>query len=119
MEVFMENNTKKQLKEQYKNREVIGGVYGVKCEGNGRMWIKSTKNMTGQKNRLAFSIAANSCPEPGMLAEWNQYGAKSFSFVILEQIKKKEVQTEREFSNDIELLLEMWMEKQAGTNDSV
>lgn len=110
--VVLKNISKKELKEQYKNRAVMGGIYCIKCNGNSRMWIKSTKNMTGQKNRLEFSISTNSCPEPDMLAEWNQYGAKSFSFVVLEEMKKGETQTEREFSNDIDLLLEMWIEKQ-------
>lgn len=110
--LYTEKFSKKVLKEQYKNREVIGGVYGIKCNGNGRMWIKSTKDMAGQKNKLAFSISVNSCPEPGMLAEWDQYGSKSFSFIILEEMKKKDTQTDREFTNDIHLLLEMWIEKQ-------
>lgn len=108
----MEKLIKKKLKEQYKNRTVTGGVFCIKCNGNGRMWIKFTKDMEGQKNRLAFSISTNSCPEPSMLDEWNLYGARSFSFVVLEDMKKGEMQTEGEFTNDIELLLEMWIEKQ-------
>ncbi len=108
----MEKLSKKELKEQYKNRTVTGGVYCIKCDDNGHMWMKSTKDLEGQKNRLAFSISTNSCPEPDMLTEWNQYGANSFSFVVLEDMKKGETQTEREFTNDIELLLEMWIEKQ-------
>lgn len=108
----MEKFSKRELKEQYKNRAVIGGVYCIKCNGNGRTWIKSTKNMTGQKNRIEFSISANSCPEPDMFREWEQYGAESFSFIILEEIKKGETQTEREFTNDINLLYDMWIEKQ-------
>jgi hypothetical protein len=109
---FVEKFSKKELKEQYKNREIIGGVYRIKCNGNGRTWIKSTKNMAGQKNRIEFSISTNSCPEPDMSVEWEQYGAKAFSFVILEEIKRGETQTEHEFTNDINLLCDIWIEKQ-------
>jgi len=108
----LEKLSKKELKEQYKNRIVIGGVYSITCNGNGRMWIKSTKNLEGQKNRFDFSISINFCPDASMYAEWNQYGAKSFSFTILEEIKKGETQTEQEFSDDIDVLYEMWFEKQ-------
>jgi hypothetical protein len=108
----MEKHTKKELKEQYKNRSVIGGVYCIRCNGNGRMWIKSAKNLYGQKNRFEFSVMINSCPEADMYSEWSQYGAKTFSFDVLEEIEKQETQTDREFIEDIGILLEMWIEKQ-------
>ncbi|WP_026393699.1 GIY-YIG nuclease family protein [Acetobacterium malicum] len=108
----METRSKKALKENYKNRTVVGGIFGIKCHGNDRIWIKSTKDMTGQKNRFGFAVATNSCPEPGMLGAWKQYGAKSFSFVVLEEIEKGETQTEGEFSDDVATLLEIWIDKQ-------
>lgn len=107
----MENTDKRELKNYYKNKEKIGGIYCIQCGENGRMWVKSTRDMVGQKNKFEFSISINSCPEPGMLAEWNKYGAKSFHFAILEEIVKKEMQTEREFKEDIDVLLELWLEK--------
>ena len=108
----MEKLSKKELKENYKNRTVIGGVYCIKCNGNGYMWIKSTTDMAGQKNKFEFSISTHSCLEPRMYKEWEQYGAEAFSFVILEEIKKGEIQTEQEFADDVDTLLEMWMEKE-------
>ena len=108
----MEKNSKKELREQYKSRTVTGGVYCITCEGNGHKWIKSTKDIDGQKNKFEFFTSTNSCPEPSMRAEWDQYGANSFSLTVLEEITKGETQTEREFSDDIALLLEMWNEKQ-------
>ncbi|TYC83614.1 GIY-YIG nuclease family protein [Acetobacterium wieringae] len=108
----METRSKKELKENYKNRRVVGGIYGIKCSGNDRIWIKSTPNMVGQQNRFGFAVATNSCPEPAMLEDWKAYGAKSFSFVVLEEIKKGETQSEAEFSDDIAILLEIWIDKQ-------
>ncbi|WP_303870987.1 GIY-YIG nuclease family protein [Acetobacterium wieringae] len=108
----METQSKKELKESYKNRAVIGGIYGIKCSGNDRIWIKSTKNMAGQQNRFGFAVATNSCPEPAMLDDWKAFGAKSFSFVVLEEIEKSEAQSEREFSDDVAILLEIWIDKQ-------
>lgn len=108
----METRSKKELKENYKNRTVVGGIFGIKCHGNDRIWIKSTKDMTGQKNRFGFAVATNSCPEPAMLDDWKAYGAKSFSFDVLEEIKKGEMQSEGEFSDDVATLLEIWIDKQ-------
>lgn len=106
----MEKLSKKELKEQYKNRVVSGGIYCIKCNANGRMWIKSTKDMQSAKKRFEFFIETNMCPEMCMFTEWNQYGSNTFSFVVLEELKKGETQTEREFSDDIDALLQMWIE---------
>ena len=103
--------SKKDLKEQYKNRVIIGGVYCVKCSDTDNRWTRATTDMQGSKNRFAFSVSTNSCPETCMIEAWKQFGATAFSFEILEEIKKKETQTAREFSDDVNTLLELWTEK--------
>lgn len=108
----MEKLTKKDLKEQYKNRKITGGIFCIKCHGNNRMWIRAAKELEGQKNRYNFFISTDTCPEPAMQTEWKVFGANSFSFDILEEIERKETQSEREFADDIGLLLEIWNEKQ-------
>jgi hypothetical protein len=100
--------TNKELKDQYKYRPVVGGVYCIRCNGNDRTWLKSTKDLAGQKNKFEFFVSTKFCPEPGMRAEWNQYGAEAFSFQVLEEITKKETQTDQEFTEDIRILYEIW-----------
>jgi hypothetical protein len=104
--------TKKELKNRYKNRVVIGGIYCITCKGNGRTWIKTTRDMRSQLSQFQFAMSTNSCPQPGMYEEWSKYGAEAFSFTVLEEIQKGEKQTDSEFLEDIHTLLEMWHEKQ-------
>jgi len=102
---------KKSLKDAYKEKQMVGGVYRIQCSGNQRAWIKATKNLAGQQNKYGFAIATGTAPEPGMRNEWLQYGVDSFSFTVLETLTKKKDQTEEEFGEDIDTLLEMWTEK--------
>ena len=107
----MDTNSRKALKDAYKEKPLIGGIYCIRCSGNDRMWLKSTNNLAGQQNKFKFAISVNASPEPSMNAEWAQYGAQSFSFAILEQLQKKETQTESEYAEDIGVLLALWTEK--------
>lgn len=110
----MEKLSKKVLKERYKNRVMIGGIYCIKCSINNDIWLRATTDMQGSKNRFTFSVMINSCPETCMIETWKMHGASTFCFEILEQIQKKETQTEHEFAEDIDFLLEMWTEKLKG-----
>lgn len=108
----MEKLSKKALKEQYKNRAIIGGIYCIKCSGNNAIWLRKTTDMKGAENRFGFSVSINSYPEACMREAWKMYGAAAFSFEILEEIQKEDSQTQPEFLEDINILLALWTEKQ-------
>ncbi|MEX1308621.1 MAG: GIY-YIG nuclease family protein [Eubacteriales bacterium] len=107
----MDKQSRKSLSKQYKDREVIGGVYRVVCRPTGQFWLKKTTDMQGSKNRHDFSIITNHCPEPSMQACWKQYGAKNLVFEEMELLTKKEAQSFESFSEDVGVLLEFWEEK--------
>ncbi|MDK2809277.1 MAG: hypothetical protein PWP24_2015 [Clostridiales bacterium] len=107
----MNEFSKKALKEQYKNRICVGGIYCIKCTESTKKWIRSAINLSGAKNRFDFSVSTNSCPEICMREDWNRYGASSFVFEIMEEITKKETQSDREFTEDVSILFEMWKER--------
>jgi hypothetical protein len=111
----MERLSKKEIKEQYKNRTLTGGIYCIKCSGNGRAWIKATNDIEGQRNKFHFFVSTDSCPEPTMRPDWLQYGAEAFSFSVLEKLEKGETQTDKEFADDIQALYEMWLENYMGS----
>jgi len=48
-----------------------------------------------------------------MIKEWKQFDPSAFSFEILEKIKMEETQTETEteFIEDTNILLEIWKDK--------
>lgn len=92
-------DSRKALKEQYKNRKVVGGVYRIKCSEINGGWLRSTTDMKGAENRYRFLLSTGTCPEPSMAKAWDQFGPSSFSFEVVEELEKKETQTDREFIN--------------------
>lgn len=114
----METAKRNELKKAYRGRTPVGGIYCIRCQGNQRQWIKSTKDLASQQNKFAFALSIQSCPEPCMRAEWAQYGGQTFTFTVLDPLSRKEDQTEQEFGEDIALLLALWTEKLGQTAES-
>lgn len=110
-EIKMDKSSRKALKEQYQNRKIVGGVYCIKCMDRDEVWFRATEDIQGAKNRFQFFVSTDSCPEPCMKEAWKDSGASGFSFEIIEEIERKETQTDREFSDDVNTLLELWLEK--------
>lgn len=108
----MDAEKRKQLRNEYKSSLATGGIYALECSGNHHRCIKSTVNLAGIRNRYQFSIATKGCPDPAFRDEWTRYGIESFSFTVLEELKQKEDKTNREFADEIRLLLELWTEKE-------
>lgn len=102
---------RKEIIRRYKEQKPTGGVYGIKCEANGKIWLKGDTNLPGAENRFKFSSATNSCVIPKLAGDWKKYGAKAFSFIILETVEMGENQSPQEFAEDIAALEQLCREK--------
>jgi hypothetical protein len=107
----MDKSSRKALKEKYQNRKIVGGVYCIKCKDRDEVWFRATEDMQGAKNRFHFFVSTDSCPEPSMMDAWKETGAAGFSFEVMEELERNETQSDREFSDDVNTLLELWLEK--------
>ena len=107
----MDADKRKQLISDYKRKLNVGAVYALECSGNNRRWIKSTTDIQGIKNRFQFSMSMKGCPDPATRAECEKYGYDSVSLVVLEELKMKEDQTDKEFADEIKVLKELWVDK--------
>lgn len=107
----MNADRKKELRNAYKSKPVVGGVCCIRCSDSGHMWLQATKDTESLRNRFNFAVSTKSSPDPTVRAEWEKYGPEAFSFEVLEELKKDEDQTDKEFSDDIDALYELWLEK--------
>jgi len=107
----MEKLNKKERLARYKERKVTGGIYSIKNTADGNLLLLSTCDLQGSRNRFLFSQKTGSCINIKLQNDYDQYGSDVFVFEVLEELEKKESQTDKEFDNDIKTLLELWMEK--------
>lgn len=107
----MDSARRKALRDAYKAKPAVGGVCCIRCAGNQWVCIQATRDIEGLKNRFAFAMATGTAPDPTLRGEWEKYGAESFSFTVLDELKMGEDQTPEAFKEDIDALYEIWLEK--------
>jgi len=108
------NNRKKELLSQYKEREIVGGVYIIRNTLKNKVLLDAAIDLQGSKNRFEFSRKTGSCVYMKLQNDWAEQEKDQFAFEVLEELKKGETQTDKEFENDIGVLKEMWREKLSG-----
>ena len=106
-----DNKTKKELLAQYKEREAIGGVYIIRNTRNNKLLLDASADIKIVRNRFEFARQTGSCVNMKLQKDWAEHGSASFALEVLEELRKGETQTDKEFKADIELLKEIWSEK--------
>ncbi|MDD3927773.1 MAG: GIY-YIG nuclease family protein [bacterium] len=102
---------RKELKDQYKQRVIRGGVYRIVNTVNGKYILGHAVDLKAALNRFDFAVANNSCIHYDLQEDWKEFGARAFAFEVLEEIDKKQDQSQKEFKEDLETLEELWREK--------
>lgn len=98
---------KRKLRDEYKSKASVGGVYRITCNENGMTWTRGTVDLRGANNRFEFAYKTNLSPEMALNEAWKTYGSKAFSWDVLEEIEQGETQSQKEFSEDVAALLAM------------
>jgi len=106
-----DNKSKKELQAQYKEREIIGGICAIKNTLNNKILLEATTDLQASKNRFEFSQKTGSCVHMKLQSDWSKQGGGQFVFEIIEELKKGDAQTAKEFKADIDILMEIWLEK--------
>ena len=107
----MKPQNKKDLIAAYKQRPQIGGIYAVTNKETGKSLVLASADIGGIRSRYEFSAMMGGCFHPKLQQDVNQFGSGVFSFAVLEEMEKKATQTDREFADDLEVLLSLWLEK--------
>lgn len=80
---------KKELKQLYKETPIEAGIYLIKNTENGKLFVGSTRNLK-TLNGVKFSLENGGHMNKQLVAEWKQFGKDTFTFEVLEVLKKKD-----------------------------
>jgi len=82
--------TRKELNEEYKHMKFQMGVFQIKNNLNGKIYIGSSLDLkaiwNAQKLQLGIGMHKNS----DLQKEWKEFGAENFSYEILEEISESD-----------------------------
>ncbi len=82
----MDNQSRRDLVRDFKDRKTLAGVYAVRCAASGQTWIAGVRNVGSQQNKLWFGLKTGGHPNKAMQAAWTAHGAEAFVFEIVETI---------------------------------
>ena len=102
------SDKKRDLKREYKLNHRPMGVYQIRNLVNEKVLIGASLNLPGIFNRHKCQLKMGGHQNGALQAEWNEFGAESFAFEILDEITPKEG---RDFQEELAFLEELWLEK--------
>lgn len=101
---------RRELKKEYKQNPPEMGIFQVKNNCSGKIFIGATVNVQGMLNRIAFQLEVGSYKERELQNDYNQCGAENFSFDILD-ILEPDKEPKKDYSDDLKELESIWLEK--------
>jgi hypothetical protein len=101
-------NRRKEIINEYKKRNLCGGVYTITNTLSGKYLIGHTANLKSVLSRFQFAITTGSTVHPKLQKDWDELGAQVFTLEVLEELEQKSEQSQAEFMDDLKTLEQLW-----------
>jgi group I intron endonuclease len=101
---------KRELKKQYKQTLPPMGIYQIRNLTNGKIFVGSSKNLTGKFNSYKFQLDLGSHINRELQKDYSKFGEKNFAFEIIDDLDPKEG-VAYDYTDDLIALEELWIEK--------
>ena len=102
--------TRKELKEEYKQMKFKMGVFQIKNNINGKVFIGSSLDLVAIWNSLRLQLQMGSHPNSELQSDWKQFGAENFTYEILDEIKHSD-DHKGDYQDDIKALEELLLDE--------
>ncbi|MBC2327678.1 GIY-YIG nuclease family protein [Listeria booriae] len=115
----MDRDTKKKMINEYKQTKHRAGVYRFVSRETGKYVLAASMDLRGIQNKYQFAIKMKS---PGALPwimanEASKYGLDTIELEELELVDIKDEMTNDDIKEELEVILELWQEKLAESEE--
>jgi len=107
---------RKELKLQYKQTRPAMGIFIIYNNVNNKCYIQGTQDLRGVMNGARVRLLGNSHIFKELQKDWNELGAESFTFEILENLEYDKDESKTDYTEELKLLEMMWEDKLAAEN---
>lgn len=104
---------RKELKQQYKQTRPEMGIFIIRNNVNNKCYIQGTQDLRGVMNGARVRLLGNSHVFKELQKDWNELGAESFIFEILEKLGYDKDESKTDYTEELKLLEMIWEEKLA------
>lgn len=108
----MENNRRKELMAEYKNRKPEKGVIAFRCTPTGDLFIGIAKDTKADINSNSFQLKGGAHSNKTLQALWNTHGEGGFEIQILQTLEYDDPKDDH--TADLQALLELCFEENQG-----
>lgn len=108
----MKKLDRKEVINEYKQREVELGIIKIENKITGYSFVDVCNNLYKPFEGIKFQLNLGRFKSKELQKDWKEYGESAFSFEIVEKLKTKLEETEKEKLENLNELLDIWIESQ-------
>lgn len=79
----------------YKERKVEAGIYGLRCQATGGIWVGRASDLSTIENRHRFALTHDPNLRASLKAAAKQHGPEAIAFEVLERTDTEELPYDR------------------------
>lgn len=104
----MDKQRRKELMEQYKQIKTYMGVYKITNTVNGKIFIATCPNLKNRWLSIQTQLDIGRFVNSEMQKDWREFGAKAFTYEVIEE---KEVKEDMDKRWELKQMEKTWLEK--------
>ncbi|PKM94265.1 MAG: hypothetical protein CVU84_12470 [Firmicutes bacterium HGW-Firmicutes-1] len=107
----LSSDKKKELQEKYKQMKFDMGLFAIINKSNSKHYLETSQDVKALINRREFTLKMGMHPNKELQKDWQQIGQDGFEIKILEQLEYDEDDSKTDYSDELELLKMIWIER--------